>query len=201
MMSHEPSINPLSRESDRGLKSSKDHQPRILDFTAALAIAKNSLRISIRYPANFIIWGILPLLWLLPFVFTATAFSGGLSNPIFGSQTGYTEFIPFLVLGCVQLRRQQHMGYWQYTTLVSICGSARANVPYSCSSPFNFIRCCHRGVNYHILQHNHPLHNLCSHIWVEFLLYCNISSITYPDHDDSSVHRICFRFFRNYPRL
>ncbi len=100
-MSHEPSINPLARDNQRALASSKDHKPRILDFTAALAIAKNSLRISVRYPANFIIWGILPLLWLLPFVFTATAFSGGLSSPNFGSQTGYAEFIPFIVLGWV----------------------------------------------------------------------------------------------------
>jgi ABC-2 type transport system permease protein len=101
MMSHEPDITLLQRRTEPDPKSSKDYNARIFDFSAALLIAKNSLRVSIRYPANFIIWGVLPLLWLLPFIFTATAFSGGISNPIFGSQTGYADFIPFIVLGWV----------------------------------------------------------------------------------------------------
>ena len=65
---------------------------RIIDFSAAWSISKNSLRISIRYPANFLIWAILPLLWLLPFVFTGIAFSGGTINPLFGSQSGHAAF-------------------------------------------------------------------------------------------------------------
>ncbi len=74
---------------------------RIIDFSAAWSIAKNSLRISVRYPANFLVWAILPLLWLLPFIFTGIAFSGGITNPLFGSQSGHSAFIPYLVLGWV----------------------------------------------------------------------------------------------------
>ncbi|MFX1475204.1 MAG: ABC transporter permease [Promethearchaeota archaeon] len=74
---------------------------RVIDFSAALTIARNSLRVSLRYPANFIIWGVMPILWLLPFVFTGIAFSGGITSAQFGGQTGYANFIPYLALGWV----------------------------------------------------------------------------------------------------
>jgi len=74
---------------------------RFVDFSASIEIAKNSLRISFRYPANFLVWGVLPVLWLLPFIFTGLAFTGGTANPIFEGKTGYSDFIPFIVLGWV----------------------------------------------------------------------------------------------------
>jgi ABC-2 type transport system permease protein len=75
--------------------------PRIIDFSAAGTIAKNSLRINLRYPANFLIWGVLPLFWFLPFIFTGLAFTGGTTSAAYQSQTGYSNFIPYLVLGWV----------------------------------------------------------------------------------------------------
>lgn len=75
--------------------------PRVIDFSAAGTIAKNSLRISLRYPANFLIWGVLPLFWFLPFIFTGIAFTGGTTSASYQSQTGYANFIPYLVLGWV----------------------------------------------------------------------------------------------------
>ncbi len=74
---------------------------RVIDFSAALTIAGNSLRVSLRYPANFIIWGFMPILWLMPFVFTGIAFSGGVTSSQFGGQTGYADFIPYLALGWI----------------------------------------------------------------------------------------------------
>jgi ABC-2 type transport system permease protein len=70
-----------------------------LDLGTAWLIARNSLRISFRYPANFLIWGVLPLLWLLPFIFTGIAFTGGTTSASYQTQTGYADFIPYIVLG------------------------------------------------------------------------------------------------------
>ncbi len=74
---------------------------RVIDFSAALTIARNSLRVSLRYPANMIIWGVMPILWVMPFIFTGIAFSGGITSTQFGEATGYVNFIPYLALGWV----------------------------------------------------------------------------------------------------
>lgn len=73
-------------------------QNRSMDWTAARVFAMKNLKIATRYPANFIIWGIFPLLWLAPFLLMMTAVGGG-DSANFMAISGYNDFIAFSIIG------------------------------------------------------------------------------------------------------
>ncbi len=71
---------------------------RFLDWSATKMIAQKNLRIAIRYPTNIFIWGLVPILWVAPFLFTMTAISGADSTH-FAEVSGYDSFVRFVVIG------------------------------------------------------------------------------------------------------
>ncbi len=52
-----------------------------------------------RYPANFLIWGFLPILWFTPFIFMANAIGGPGTSTHFTEVSGFSDFIQFAVIG------------------------------------------------------------------------------------------------------
>ncbi|MBN2230026.1 MAG: ABC transporter permease [Candidatus Thorarchaeota archaeon] len=73
-------------------------QPRFMDWTAARVFATKNLRIAIRYPANFLIWGILPLLWYAPYLLMMIAIAGPGTSQSFTELSGFDDFITFSVI-------------------------------------------------------------------------------------------------------
>ncbi len=74
-------------------------KPRSMDWSAARTFAMKNLRIALRYPANIMIWGFLPLLWFAPYILMATAVGGAETTAHFTEISGYDDFIQFVVIG------------------------------------------------------------------------------------------------------
>lgn len=74
-------------------------KPRAMDWSAARTFAMKNLRIALRYPANIMIWGFLPLLWFAPYILMATAVGGAETTTYFTEISGYDDFIQFVVIG------------------------------------------------------------------------------------------------------
>jgi len=73
-------------------------RPRLMDWEAAKVFASKNLRIAIRYPANFLIWGILPLLWYAPYLLMMMAIAGPGTSQSFTELSGFDDFITFSVI-------------------------------------------------------------------------------------------------------
>ena len=69
-----------------------------MDWEAAKVFATKNLRIAIRYPANFLIWGILPLLWYAPYLLMMIAIAGPGTSQSFTELSGFDDFITFSVI-------------------------------------------------------------------------------------------------------
>ncbi len=81
---------------------SADHtefKVRSLDWSISKLIALKNLRIALRYPANIIVWGIIPLLWIAPYLLMMTAIGGSAGNTYFSEISGFDDFIRFVVIG------------------------------------------------------------------------------------------------------
>ena len=74
-------------------------KPRAMDWTAARVFAVKNLRIALRYPANILIWGFLPILWFAPYILMATAVGGLETTAHFTEISGYESFVQFVVIG------------------------------------------------------------------------------------------------------
>ncbi len=74
-------------------------KPRLMDWTAARVFAAKNLKIAMRYPANFIIWGVLPLLWLAPYIMMMTALGGPGTSTSFTEISGFDDFVKFVIIG------------------------------------------------------------------------------------------------------
>ena len=74
-------------------------KPRAMDWSAARTFAMKNLRIALRYPANIMIWGFLPLLWFTPYILMATAVGGLETTAHFTEISGYDDFIQFVIIG------------------------------------------------------------------------------------------------------
>jgi len=74
-------------------------KPRSMDWGAAKTFAIKNLRIAVRYPANIMIWGFLPILWFAPYILMATALGGLETTAHFTEISGYDDFIQFVVIG------------------------------------------------------------------------------------------------------
>ena len=74
-------------------------QPKLMDWSAARIFAEKNLRISFRYPANFLIWGFLPVLWFAPFLLMANAIGGPGTSTNFAELSGFDDFLQFCVIG------------------------------------------------------------------------------------------------------
>lgn len=74
-------------------------KPRAMDWTAAKTFAVKNLRIAIRYPANLLVWGILPLFWFAPFILMANAIAGPGTSTNFVDISGFDNYIQFVVIG------------------------------------------------------------------------------------------------------
>ena len=73
-------------------------RPRMMDWSAAKVFATKNLRIAIRYPTNFLIWGILPLLWYAPYLLMMIAIAGPGTSQSFTQLSGFDDFITFSVI-------------------------------------------------------------------------------------------------------
>jgi ABC-2 type transport system permease protein len=73
-------------------------QPRLMDWQAAKVFAAKNLRIAIRYPTNFLIWGILPILWYAPYILMMIAIAGPGTSQSFTELSGFNDFITFSVI-------------------------------------------------------------------------------------------------------
>ena len=74
-------------------------RPRAMDWSAARVFAVKNLKIALRYPANLLIWGFLPILWFAPYVLMATAVGGLETTAHFTEISGYNDFVQFVVIG------------------------------------------------------------------------------------------------------
>ena len=91
----ETSDSVIERENTPYLSTFK---PRMMDWSAAKVFATKNLRIAIRYPANFVIWGILPLLWYAPYLLMMIAIAGPGTSQSFTQLSGFDDFITFSVI-------------------------------------------------------------------------------------------------------
>jgi ABC-2 type transport system permease protein len=73
-------------------------KPRLLDWQATGVFALKNLRIAIRYPANFLIWGILPLLWYAPYILMMIAIAGPGTSQHFTELSGFQDFVTFSII-------------------------------------------------------------------------------------------------------
>ncbi len=76
----------------------RSFKPRLMDWQAAKVFALKNLRIAIRYPANFLIWGILPLLWYAPYILMMIAIAGPGTSQHFTELSGFQDFITFSII-------------------------------------------------------------------------------------------------------
>ena len=86
----------VTHETSEYLESFK---PRAMDWTAARSFAVKNLRIAIRYPANFLVWGVLPIFWFAQFILMATAIAGPGTSSHFTDISGFDNYIQFVVIG------------------------------------------------------------------------------------------------------
>jgi ABC-2 type transport system permease protein len=73
-------------------------KPRLMDWSAAKVFALKNLKIAIRYPTNFLIWGILPLLWYAPYILMMIAIAGPGTSQSFTELSGFDDFITFSII-------------------------------------------------------------------------------------------------------
>jgi len=76
-----------------------DFQPKMMDWNAARIFAVKNIRIAIRYPTNVLIWGLLPILWLAPYLLMMTAVAGPGTSTYFSEISGFSDFLQFAVIG------------------------------------------------------------------------------------------------------
>ncbi len=76
-----------------------DFQPKMMDWNAARIFAAKNIRIAIRYPTNVLIWGLLPILWLAPYLLMMTAVAGPGTSAYFSEISGFSDFLQFAVIG------------------------------------------------------------------------------------------------------
>jgi ABC-2 type transport system permease protein len=76
----------------------KTFRPRLMDWSAARVFAMKNLRIAIRYPTNFLIWAILPLLWYAPYILMMIAIAGPGTSQSFTELSGFNDFITFSII-------------------------------------------------------------------------------------------------------
>jgi len=76
----------------------RSFKPRLMDWQAAQVFAMKNLRIAIRYPANFLIWGILPLLWYAPYILMMIAIAGPGTSQHFTELSGFQDFVTFSII-------------------------------------------------------------------------------------------------------
>ena len=76
-----------------------EFKPVFFDWTAAIIIAKKNLRLALRYPANVLIWGIMPIMWFAPFILMATAIAGPETSTHFTELSGFDDYITFSIIG------------------------------------------------------------------------------------------------------
>ncbi|MDH4213867.1 MAG: ABC transporter permease [Candidatus Odinarchaeota archaeon] len=76
-----------------------DFQPRMMDWNASRIFAVKNIRIAIRYPTNVLIWGLLPILWLAPYLLMMTAVAGPGTSEYFSEVSGFSDFLQFAVIG------------------------------------------------------------------------------------------------------
>ncbi|MFW9846515.1 MAG: ABC transporter permease [Candidatus Thorarchaeota archaeon] len=76
-----------------------EFKPVFFDWTAALIIAKKNLRLALRYPANLLIWGVMPVIWFAPFILMATAIAGPETSVYFTELSGFDDYITFSIIG------------------------------------------------------------------------------------------------------
>ncbi|MHA2193565.1 MAG: hypothetical protein ACXAAR_09065, partial [Candidatus Thorarchaeota archaeon] len=77
----------------------KEFKPVFFDWTAAIIIAKKNLKLALRYPANVLIWGIMPVMWFAPFILMATAIAGPETSAHFTEISGFDDYITFSIIG------------------------------------------------------------------------------------------------------
>ncbi|MEM2143649.1 MAG: ABC transporter permease [Candidatus Thorarchaeota archaeon] len=87
----------VSHQTGRG--HSRDFRSRYLDWHAVGVFAAKNLRIAVRYPANWIIWGFLPVLWFAPYLLMMIAISGPGTSQSFEQISGFSDFIAFSIIG------------------------------------------------------------------------------------------------------
>ncbi|MCD6484198.1 MAG: ABC transporter permease [Candidatus Odinarchaeota archaeon] len=71
------------------------------NINAALTIAKKQIRIATRYKLQVVFWGVAPVLWVIPIIFTGLAISGGASNEFLKSTVGTGNFIDYVIIGTI----------------------------------------------------------------------------------------------------
>jgi ABC-2 type transport system permease protein len=76
-----------------------EFKPVFFDWTAAIIIAKKNLKLALRYPANLLIWGIMPIIWFAPFILMATAIAGPETSAHFTELSGFDDYITFSIIG------------------------------------------------------------------------------------------------------
>ena len=104
-------------------------------ITTALIIAKKEMLMILRYPLDVIFWTLMPLMWLIPFVFQGQALVGSeLISENFTQLTGTVDVLEFIFIGALlwnildsaiwgagnALRWEQHSGTLQYLWLAPI---------------------------------------------------------------------------------
>lgn len=81
----------------------------IIVFKARFLI---SMKIYFRYPVNFIMTLVEPIIWLTPFYFMGKSFSGGTNTiPGFAEYTGNSDYMGFLVIGYM-ISSYVNMVFW-----------------------------------------------------------------------------------------
>jgi len=104
-------------------------------MSTAFLIAKKEMLMIIRYPWEIIFWTLMPLMWLVPFVFQGQALLGdSLQSENFAQYTGTASVLEFIFIGALMwnildsaiwgagnaLRWEQHSGTLQYLWLAPI---------------------------------------------------------------------------------
>ncbi|NHJ33383.1 MAG: ABC transporter permease [Asgard group archaeon] len=104
-------------------------------ITTALIIAKKEILMILRYPMDVLFWTLMPLMWLVPFVFQGQALVGSeLISENFIRLTGTPDILEFIFIGALlwnildsaiwgagnALRWEQHSGTLQYLWLAPI---------------------------------------------------------------------------------
>jgi len=74
---------------------------KYMNIRAMLSIAKKELIIASRYKLQVVFWGVVPVLWVLPFILTGIAISGGTDSEILESTIGTGNFVEFIIIGAI----------------------------------------------------------------------------------------------------
>jgi len=74
-------------------------KPRLMDWSAARVFMMKNLVIALRYPTNVLIWGLIPILWLAPYLLMMTAVAGPGTSEHFAEISGFNDFLTFAVIG------------------------------------------------------------------------------------------------------